>query len=134
MRVKFGARELFLRLGLRVGEEREKQRVGGFPSATFEKLAPYPETEPRAFPPLAAAWVVAVEPIPNDTGVAWPWRAALAPSSVGQIYDRANVLLPARSGATTLKLPLPAGASRVKVVLLEGGAPRGEPVTIDVAR
>jgi D-alanyl-D-alanine carboxypeptidase len=100
--------------------------------ATFEKLAPFPETQPRAFPPLAHAWVVGVEPIPNETGVAWPWRAALAPSTVGQTYDRANVLLPAHPGPSTLRIPLPAGASRVRVVLLEGGAPRGEPESLDL--
>jgi D-alanyl-D-alanine carboxypeptidase len=101
--------------------------AGYAPGSTFEALSPYPETQPRAFPPLARAWVVGVEPVPNDTGVAYPWRAALAPSSVGQIYDRANVLLPAKRGASTIKVPIPPGASKVKVVLLEGGAPKGEP-------
>lgn len=93
--------------------------------ATYQKLAPYPETEPRAFPPLAGAWVIGVEPVPNDTGVAYPWRAAIAMTVHGQIYGRANVLLPTRAGAATLKIPVPASAARVKVALLEAGAPKG---------
>ena len=100
--------------------------------ATFEKLSPYPETPPRAFPPIAGAWVVAVEPVPNDTGVAWPWRAAISASIVGQTYDRANVLLPAHVGSTTLKIPLPETASRVRVVLLEGGVAKGDPLTVEL--
>jgi D-alanyl-D-alanine carboxypeptidase len=100
--------------------------------STFQKLSPYPDTAPRAFAPLAGAWVVGVEPVPNDTGVAFPWRAAITPSIHGQIYDRANVLLPARAGATTLKIPVPAKASTVKVVLLEGGVPKGEEQTVEL--
>lgn len=99
--------------------------VGYAAGATFQRLSPYPDTEPRAFPPLANTWVVGVEPIPNATGLAWPWRAALAPSAHGRIYGRANVTLPAHAGSITLKIPVPGGAARVKVVLLEGGAPRG---------
>lgn len=113
--------------------------IGGFDAfegysstTTFQKLAPYPETEPRAFPPLARAWMVAVEPIPNDTNVAWPWRVGIAVSSHGEIYDRANVLLPARSGAFTLRVSVPSSAKKVKVVLLEGGMPKTEPQTLDM--
>jgi len=100
--------------------------------STFEKLAPYPETQPHAFTPLASAWTIGVEPVPNDTGVAWPYRAALTPSLVGQIYDRANVLLPAKPGSTMLKIPLPPSTGRVRVVLLESGVPRGEPAIVDL--
>jgi D-alanyl-D-alanine carboxypeptidase len=100
--------------------------------STFMKLAPYPETQPRAYAPLARAWVVAVEPIPNDTGVAWPWRAALAPSTVGQIYDRANVLLPAHPGSINVRVPLPQGVAKAKVVLLEGGVPKTSEQTVDL--
>lgn len=100
--------------------------------STFEKLSPYPETPPRAFPPLAMAWVVGIEPIPNDTGVAYPWRAGLTPTIVGQTYDRANVLLPAHPGSITLKVPIPEAPTRVRVVLLEGGVPKGEPLTVEL--
>jgi D-alanyl-D-alanine carboxypeptidase len=106
--------------------------AGYVPGSTFEKLSPYPETPARAFPPIAGAWVVGVEPVPNDTGVAWPWRAGISASIVGQTYDRANVLLPAHPGSTTLRIPLPESASRVRVVLLEGGVPKGEPLTVEL--
>ena len=53
--------------------------IGGFDafegyasSSTYQKLAPYPDTEARAYPPLPHAWMVAVEPIPNDANTAWP--------------------------------------------------------------
>lgn len=101
--------------------------------ATFAALAPYPETERRAFPPLPGAWVVAIEPVPNTTGVAWPWRAALTTPVHASIYDRANVALPARAGEITVKVPVPASTTRVKVVLLEGGTPRGAEQTLDLA-
>ncbi len=89
--------------------------------STFEKLSPYPDTEPRAYPPLSGAWVVGVEPIPNDTGVAYPWRAAISLAVNGQIYNRANVLLPALPRLTTVKIPIPSGVSKVKVTLLKDG-------------
>ncbi|MBX3192002.1 MAG: M15 family metallopeptidase [Labilithrix sp.] len=108
------------------------EAAGYAAGSTFEKLAPYPETSPRGYAPLAGAWVVGVEPIPNDTGVAWPWRAAITPSITGQIYNRANVLLPARPGATTIKIPLPDRTTRVKVILLEAGAPKGEPIELEL--
>ncbi|MBS2019559.1 MAG: M15 family metallopeptidase [Deltaproteobacteria bacterium] len=100
--------------------------------STFEKLSPYPETQPRGYAPLPNAWVVGVEPVPNDTGTPWPYRAALSPTVVGQIYDRANVLLPAHPGSITLKIPIPDGASKVRVVLIEGGVAKGEPIAVDL--
>ncbi|AKU95946.1 D-alanyl-D-alanine carboxypeptidase [Labilithrix luteola] len=100
--------------------------------STFEKLAPYPATSPRAFPPLEGAWVIGVEPVPNDSGVAWPWRAGLSLPSHAQTYDRANVLLPAPRGTMTLKVAVPEETSQVRVVLLEAGVPRGEPTTVDL--
>jgi len=100
--------------------------------STFEKLSPYPEVPARAFPPLATAWVVGVEPIPNDTGVGYPWRAGISATLVGQTYDRANVLLPARPGSVTLKIPIPEASSRVRVVLLEAGVAKGEPITLEL--
>lgn len=102
------------------------EAAGYADGATFEKLTPYPATEPRAFPPLADAWVVAVEPVPNDTGVAWPYRAAISAAVNGTIYNRANVFLPARIGKTTIRIPVPNGVHRAKVVLLRGGDPRSQ--------
>jgi zinc D-Ala-D-Ala carboxypeptidase len=100
--------------------------------ASFERLAPYPKTEPRAFPVLEGAWALAVEPIPNATGIAWPWRAALTLAKNGSIYNRANVLLPATPGTLKVEVPVPAGVTRVKVTLLEGGVPRGTPTELEL--
>ncbi|CAN5923732.1 hypothetical protein BH11MYX4_BH11MYX4_21080 [soil metagenome] len=100
--------------------------------ATFEKLSPYADTPPRGFAPLAGAWVVGIEPIPNDTGTPWPWRAGLSPSIVGQTYDRANVLLPAHPGSLTLKVPIPDAPSKVRVVVMEAGVARGEPLIVEL--
>jgi D-alanyl-D-alanine carboxypeptidase len=105
--------------------------VGYEAGSTFEKLSPYPQTEPRGYRPLADAWVVGVEPVPNATGVAWPWRAAIAAAVHGQIYNRANVILPARTGDVTLKVPIPSTVRRAKVVLLRGGVPTGEERVVD---
>ncbi|HVJ95181.1 MAG TPA: M15 family metallopeptidase, partial [Labilithrix sp.] len=100
--------------------------------ATFDKLSPYPATEPRAYPPLADAWVVAVEPVPNDTGVAWPYRAAISAAVHGSIYNRANVLLPTRGGQTTLRIPIPATVRKAKVVLMRGGASHGQERAVEL--
>ncbi len=100
--------------------------------ATFEKLSPYPDTEARAYPPLVNAWVVAVEPVPNDTGVAWPYRAGIAAAVHGQIYNRANVHLPTRGGATTLRVPIPSTVQKAKVVLLRAGVPHGQERAVEL--
>lgn len=97
--------------------------------ASVMNLAPYPGTEPRAFPPLAGAWTIGIAP--DDGAADWPWRAALTTPSVGSAYNRANVLLPTRSGTITLKVPVPEVA-KVRVVLLEGGVPKGESQTLEI--
>ena len=99
--------------------------------SSFESLIPYPETKPRGFTPLARAWVVAVEPVPNTTGVAWPWRAAITRPENAQIYDRANVLLPARAGSFAVKIPIP-NATKVKVTLMENGIQSGVMENLDL--
>jgi zinc D-Ala-D-Ala carboxypeptidase len=106
--------------------------VGYATGATFEKLSPYPETEARGYPPLAGAWVVGVEPVPNDTGVAWPYRAAISAAVHSQTYNRANVLLPTRGGISALKVPIPGGVRKAKVVLLRGGVPYGQERAVEL--
>jgi LAS superfamily LD-carboxypeptidase LdcB len=100
--------------------------------ASFEKLSPYPETEARGYPPLSGAWVVAVEPVPNETGVAWPYRAAITAAVHGQTYNRADVLLPTRGGPSSVKIPIPSGVRKAKVVLLQSGVPHGQERALDV--
>lgn len=99
---------------------------------TFEKVTPYPETPPRAFAPITGAWVVGVEPVPNTTGTPWPWREGISAPLNGQIYNRANVLLPARAGNVTVRVPVPKTVSKVKVILMEGGEPKGAERVIDL--
>ena len=107
--------------------------VGYDGAATYEKLAPYPDTSPRGYTPISGAWVVAVEPIPNTTGTAWPYRAAITQSVHGQIYNRANLMMPARSGeGVTIKVPIPRGVAKVKVTLLGGGVAKGAERTVDL--
>lgn len=134
---KWHGKVLEVKLDVPVGTVTQTPIVGldaaGYaPGSTYEKLAPFPDTEPRAFPALTGAWVVAAEPVPNDTGTAWPYRAGIAANVHAQIYDKANVLLPTRGGAATLKLPLPAGTKKVRVTLLQGGAPRGAERSVEL--
>lgn len=94
--------------------------------ATFERLAPYPDTAPRGYAPIAGAWVVAVEPV-GEGAPSWRWRAAILDRAlaVGRIYNRANVLLPAGEGRVMVRVPLPKGVTSVKVALLRDGDARG---------
>ncbi len=101
--------------------------------ASYLALAPYPATSPRAFPPLEGAWVLGVTPFPETGGPAWPVRAALVETSVGRLYNKANVLLPAREGESVVRITLPGKTTRVSVTLLRGGVPRGEVRTVDLA-
>lgn len=134
---KWHGRVIDVKLDVPVGTITQPPIVGidaaGYATGTtFEKLSPYPDTEARGYPPLAGAWVVAVEPIPNDTGVAWPWRGAISAAVHGQTYNRANVLLPTRGGQTALKVPIPSSVHKAKVVLLQGGVPRGREWMVDL--
>ena len=75
------------------------EKVPGLTADGVEKLSPYPETQPRAFTPRANAWVVGIEPIPNDTGTAWPYRAALAPTKRKTAHASWNFSLACRNGS-----------------------------------
>ena len=48
-----------------------------------------------------------------------------------QIYNRADVILPARTGEITVKVPIPSVA-RAKVVLLKGGVPTGQERAVEL--
>ena len=61
-----------------------------------------------------------------------PGAVGIAVSSHGEIYDRANVLLPIRSGSYTLRMSVPSSAKKVKIGLLEGGTPKGDAQTLDI--
>jgi D-alanyl-D-alanine carboxypeptidase len=90
--------------------------------ATFEALAPYPDSKPHSYPDLPGAWRVAVEPDP-EASTAWPWRASLARPELGAVWNRANLVLPARAGDVKVRLRLapPSGTRQLHVTLLRDG-------------
>ena len=68
--------------------------------------------------------------MPAEQGRAtWPWRASLAGPELAPTWNRANLLLPAKSGDVTIRIPvaLPPGTSRLAVTLLRDGAEHSPP-------
>ncbi len=61
--------------------------------------------------------------MPAPAGARWPWRTSLAAAKLADTWNRANVILPAKSGDTTvpLRITLPAGVHTLKVTLLRDG-------------
>jgi D-alanyl-D-alanine carboxypeptidase len=92
------------------------------PAATYESLAPYADGQPRAYPDLAGAWRVAIEPVP-PVGARWPWRASLAAPELAGAWNRANVLLPAKPDDASVRVRVAAtpGTSKLRVTLLRDG-------------
>jgi hypothetical protein len=92
--------------------------------ATFLSLAPRADAKPRSYKDLPGAWRLAAEPIPAGT-TSWPWRASLASPEVASTWNRANVVLPARAGDTTVRMrvALP-GAKRIRIALVRDGVVR----------
>jgi zinc D-Ala-D-Ala carboxypeptidase len=94
--------------------------------ATYLALAPYSDSSPRRFVDLPGAWRVAIEPVtaaaPGHAG-RWPWRASLANAKLAATWNRANVVLPAKSGDSTvlLRIGVPAGVRTLRVTLLHDG-------------
>jgi D-alanyl-D-alanine carboxypeptidase len=99
--------------------------------ATYEALVPYPETRGHRYPDLPGAWRVAIEPVPA-AGARWPWRASLARAELAATWNRANLVLPAKAGDTTVRVRLvaPKGTAKLHVTLLRDGVEHG---TRDVA-
>jgi D-alanyl-D-alanine carboxypeptidase len=103
------------------------------PGATYLALAPSPDAPPRRYVDLPGAWRVAVEPVPAAAAGRWPWRASLANAKLAPTWNRANVVLPAKSGdsTVTLSVALPPGARQLRVTLLRDGVEQ-DTRTIDV--
>lgn len=99
--------------------------------ATYQKLAPFPDAEPRAFRRLEAAWTLGAEPALNLSGTAFPWRFSLSSSNLAAVYNRTNAYLPVPTGKITLRVEIPEGAPQLRVALLRGGVPEGEILTLD---
>jgi D-alanyl-D-alanine carboxypeptidase len=94
---------------------------------SYLALAPYSDSSPRRFVDLAGAWRIAIEPVtavqaPSGHG-RWPWRASLANAKLAATWNRANVVLPAKSGDSTvlLRIGVPAGVRALRVTLLHDG-------------
>jgi D-alanyl-D-alanine carboxypeptidase len=87
--------------------------------ATFMAVAPTLDTPARAYAELRGAWRVAVE-LPSPSASRWPWRASLADPKLAATWNRANVVLPAKSGegTVTLRAVVPAATSKLRVTLL----------------
>jgi hypothetical protein len=92
--------------------------------STFLSLAPRADAQPHRYKDLPGAWRLAVEPVPA-TSTSWPWRASLASPEVSSTWNRANVVLPARAGDTTVRMHivLP-GAKRMRIALVRDGLVR----------
>jgi hypothetical protein len=90
--------------------------------STFEALVPYADTRPHSYPDLRGAWRVAVEPVPQGS-VGWPWRASLAKADLAVTWNRANLVLPAKSGEVHVQVRVapPAGVRKLRVTLLRDG-------------
>jgi D-alanyl-D-alanine carboxypeptidase len=90
--------------------------------ATYESLAPYPESKAHRYPDLPGAWRVAVEPVP-EAPIAWPWRASLAKPELAEVWNRANLVLPARGGDVRVRVRAvpPAGTRKLRITVLRDG-------------
>jgi D-alanyl-D-alanine carboxypeptidase len=92
------------------------------PGSSFEALVPYADTQPHRYPDLPGAWRVAIEPVPAGS-VAWPWRASLAKADLAVTWNRANLVLPAKSGEVHVQVHVAPAASvrKLRVTLLRDG-------------
>jgi D-alanyl-D-alanine carboxypeptidase len=77
------------------------------------------------FADLPGAWRVAAEPASpaKAAGGRWPWRASLANPKLAETWNRANVVLPAKSGDAVVSFVVPAlaGGRALRVALLRDG-------------
>jgi D-alanyl-D-alanine carboxypeptidase len=92
--------------------------------STYESLAPFPDGQARAYADLAGAWRVAVEPSSTPPApTRWPWRASLASPELAGVWNRANVLLPARPDEASVRVRIhpTSEVSKLRVTLLRDG-------------
>ena len=84
---------------------------------TFEHVASVPAGGARSFPSVPGTFRVGAHPA-TDAGTTWPYRVALSTAATATVYDRANVVLPAVLGDTTVVFTTPEPIS--EVALLRG--------------
>lgn len=93
-------------------------------TATYLALAPYPRTAPRRYDDLPQSFRIGIEVVDApSSSPRFPWRVSLAKASLADVYNRANALLPAMSGAQVVSVPVdvPSGARALRVALLRMG-------------
>jgi zinc D-Ala-D-Ala carboxypeptidase len=90
----------------------------------WDSLPFYRKTIEHRFEDLPGAWRIGVEP--SGEPPSWPWRVSLARSTVGKVYNRANLYLPAAPGESVVKLSIRHDrATALRVTLLKDGAEHG---------
>ncbi len=94
-------------------------------NSTYLAVAPVDGSAARAYRDLPGAWRVAVAADP-PTATPWPWRASLAAPELAPIWNRANVVLPAKPGESRVRVRVvvPEGARGVTVALWRDGEVR----------
>lgn len=93
---------------------------------TTHAFVPLPKTQPRDFPALPRALRIGARAAGAGEFV---YAAGLAEPTVGSVYNRANLLVPAQVGKKVYLLPLPKLDGPLEVTLLLGGQPApGAPV------
>lgn len=104
----------------------------GFASkeVTTAAFVPLPKTLPRDYPALAGAVRIGVR-LPGDEPGKYPYTVGIADFRAASIYNRANLLVPAREGKNVHLVPLPAVDGPIEVRLLVGGVPHGEAIVVD---
>lgn len=87
---------------------------------SFTSFTPFGRATAHAYPSAANAVRIGLEPrTSNPTGPRYPYRVGLADAKYA-FYNRANVLLPAAPGASTVVLRAKSAGSQFRVALLNG--------------
>lgn len=104
----------------------------GFPDAaiTTATFVPLPKTLPRDYPALAGAVRIGVR-LPGDEANRYKYSFGIGDFRATAIYNRANLLVPAQEGKKVYLVPLPRVSGPVELRVLKGGAPVGDPVSVE---
>lgn len=95
-------------------------KPGYAPGESFERVASVPGGGTRSFPTVSGAFRVGAR-AGADAGSGWPYRVGLATAATATVYDRANVVLPAALGESTVVFTSPEAVT--EVALLRGDEP-----------
>ncbi len=94
------------------------------PDATWRAVAPRRRrgSLARAYPDLRGAWRLALGPRHGD---AWPWRAALMPSTTPGWVNGATLRLPSPAGTINVEVVVPPVGDLVRLTLMRDGRAEG---------